>query len=104
MEPRAPRAVSPHMADQNIIMNWLDEAYSMEHALAQKLERDADDLEGHPKADPELRAIREQALTHAHDIEVRVSALGGVTSDAKYDTAAATGIIAGLMDAFSNEY
>ncbi len=84
------------MAHKELVISWLNDAYSMENALVQVLENHAKDAEGHPELQSRLQQHIETTRTHADRVKERIEALGGSTSSVKTGMASIFGTVQGM--------
>jgi len=70
------REGGPAMADHDIVLTWLNDAYSVENALVHVLERHAKAAKDFPHVQRKIAAHLAQTRRHAELIADRVTALG----------------------------
>ncbi len=84
------------MAHQDILIAWLNDAYSMENALIQVLENHAKDAKDHPQVQSKIQEHLEVTRHHADRVKGRIQALGGDTSTIKSGLANIFGTVQGM--------
>lgn len=60
-----------------IMLTWLDDAYTIEHALIHVLERHAKEAKEHPEIQGRIDEHLTQTRRHAESVAGRITALGG---------------------------
>jgi ferritin-like metal-binding protein YciE len=84
------------MAHEDFVIKWLNDAYAMETALVQVLERHAKDAEGHTQLQNRIQAHIEPTRRHADRVEETIERLGGDTSTLKTGIANIVGTLQGM--------
>jgi ferritin-like metal-binding protein YciE len=84
------------MADNDFVIKWLNDAYSMENALIKVLENHANDAEGHPEVQSKIQEHLEATRRHADRVEECIQRLGGDTSSLKAGMANISGTLQGM--------
>ena len=64
-------------AHDEIVLTWLDDAYTIEHALIHVLERHAKEAKDHPEIQRRIDGHLAQTRRHAESVAERITALGG---------------------------
>ncbi len=67
-------------AHNEIVLTWLDDAYTIEHALIHVLERHAKEAKDHPEIQGRIDEHLTQTRRHAASVAQRITALGGEPS------------------------
>ena len=84
------------MAHQELVIAWLNDAHAMELAIAQVLERHAEQAKDHPPMHSALQRHLEQTRRHADLVKECVERMGGETSAVKTGTASVMGAVQGM--------
>jgi ferritin-like metal-binding protein YciE len=84
------------MAHKEMFMAWLKDAYAMEIALTETLERRVDSAEGHPQLQQRDKQHLEETRRHAEMVKSRIEALGEETSSIKSGMSKLSGMIQGM--------
>jgi ferritin-like metal-binding protein YciE len=84
------------MAHNEMFMSWLKDAYAMEIALIETLERRVDDAEGHPTLQQKDKQHLEETRRHAEMVKARIEALGDDTSALKSGMSKLSGMFQGM--------
>lgn len=85
------------MNGKDVLVSWLNDAYAMENALAQILQKQLNDAENFPEVQARLQQHLEVTKQHADLVKSCVNRLGGDTSTLK----SALGSIMGAMQGMS---
>lgn len=83
------------MAHQETVLNWLNDAYAMEHNLVRVLENHTKDAQGHMEMQAKLQQHLEQTRRHGDLIKSCIERLGGSTSSIKTGMADIMGRVQG---------
>jgi ferritin-like metal-binding protein YciE len=84
------------MAHNEMYMSWLKDAYAMEVALIETLERRVDDAESHPHIQQRDKQHLEETRRHAELVKSRIEALGDETSTVKSGMSKLSGMFQGM--------
>jgi ferritin-like metal-binding protein YciE len=84
------------MAHKELVIAWLNDAHAMELAIAQVLERHAEEAEDHPQMQAGLQRHLEQTRRHAELVKGCVERMGGETSGIKSGMASVMGAVQGM--------
>ena len=84
------------MAHKELVIAWLNDAHAMELAIAQVLERHAEEAKDHPPMHTALQRHLEQTRRHADLVKGCVERLGGETSGVKTGMASVMGAVQGM--------
>src|SRR4051812_16124361 len=84
------------MAHKELVIAWLNDAHAMELAIAQVLERHAEEAKDHPQMHTALQRHLEQTRRHADLAKGCVERLGGETSGVKTGMASVMGAVQGM--------
>jgi len=84
------------MAHKELVIAWLNDAHAMELAIAQVLERHAEQAEDHPHMQAALQRHLEQTRRHADLVKGCVERMGGETSGVKTGMASVMGAVQGM--------
>lgn len=83
------------MAHQDTVLNWLNDAYGLEHNLIQVLEHRVNDTWDHPDMQTKIKQHLEQTRHHADLVKSCIERLGGSTSALKTGMANIMGALQG---------
>ena len=84
------------MAQQDLVLAWLNDAHAMELAIVQVLENHAKDAAEYPSLQTRLQEHLEQTRGHAEAVKGCVERLGGDTSALKTGMATVMGTVQGM--------
>lgn len=84
------------MAQNDMILTWLKDAYAMETALIETLERRVDDAEGHSTLQHRAKQHLDETRGHAEVIMKRIEELGGETSSLRSGLSKMSGMLQGM--------
>jgi ferritin-like metal-binding protein YciE len=84
------------VAQNELIIAWLNDAHAMEQGIAQVLENHAASAADHPRMQAMLQQHLEETRRHADLVKVCVERLGGDTSGIKTGMASVMGAIQGM--------
>jgi ferritin-like metal-binding protein YciE len=92
------------MANKDTLLRWLENAHSMETAIAQTLERHADDAKNEPELAAKIREHLAKTQLHARAMEKAVARLGGAVSAVKTGLASVMGAVEGAATGFASDW
>ena len=84
------------MTRKDILISWLNDAYSMENSLIEVLEHQVGDAKDFPQVQAKLNQHLEQTRRHAEMVKGCVEGLGGDTSSIKSGLATIMGKVQGM--------
>ena len=91
------------MAQQELLIGWLNDAYAMENALIRTLEHRVKDAEGHPEIQARGQQHLAETRRHAELVRGCVERLGGSTSAVKTGLANVSGVVQAFSTATAED-
>src|SRR5947209_3017903 len=85
------------MADNDLVISWLNDAYSMEQGLEPILKNHAKDAKDHPQMQAMIEAHLEQTRRHGELVKGCIERLGGKTSGVKSGLSSVMGMAQSVM-------
>ncbi|WP_053615376.1 ferritin-like domain-containing protein [Nocardiopsis sp. NRRL B-16309] len=86
------------MSSREQLITWLNDAYAMEKALEEVLERHAKDAEDHPEVHARITRHIDETREQAETVRGCIDALGGSVSGAKSAFASMFGAMQGMAN------
>lgn len=82
---------------RELLISWLNDAYSMEHSQQQMLERFIKDFGDQAHIQEELKKYLEETKRHTEDVMARIERVGGKTSKTKSVFGTVSGMLQGVQ-------
>jgi ferritin-like metal-binding protein YciE len=90
---------------RELLISWLNDAYSMEHSQQQMLERFIKDFDDQASIQEQLRKCLEDTKRHTEDVMACIERMGGKTSKTKGAFGTVSGMLQGVQSsAFRDQH
>lgn len=91
------------MAQNELYMSWLNDAYSLEQSLIQTLENHASQAKEHPQVQARIQQHIEETRRHGDLVKGCIERLGGSTSTVKSGMSSVMGTVQGMSTGVSSD-